>query len=301
MKGAVDTPHMTAARENRIRILFIDLDGTLLNSRAALGDDSRQAIKRCTDSGVTVVIATARPPRSSKTFHDLLKLDTPSIHYNGALVYDFPSRHVLLHRPIPAPRAKALHDRTLQIDPSAVISLEVCDRWYTNRRIDTFKTETERIGFLPDYVGPLFQFLTEPVTKVLISFPEIGIAAGAGALQDEFDGKLAFTKSEEGILQVMDEGVTKGAAAAFLMNKLGIAREQSAAIGDAPNDIPMLLAVGLPIAMANAYPETKAAAREVTAANDENGVALAIERLILRDHSPAPQAPPEPQARRGNG
>ena len=264
-----------------IRLFVVDLDGTLLHSQGMLTPESLDAIQRCTRAGIKVIMATARPPRSSRLFYEQLRLTTPSIHYNGALICDLTAGQVILHRPIPGDLARELHDAALQIDPAAVISLEVCDKWYINRRMTAFKTETERIGFKPDYVGDLHRFFNEPVTKVLISFPTTGSHVASQKLQDVFNGRLSFTKSEEGIVQIMNGGVSKGTAVRFLMERFGITRDEAAAAGDAPNDISMFEAVGLSIAMANAYPETKAAATRVTLDHDENGVAVAIEKWIL--------------------
>jgi len=299
-----------------IKLLVIDLDGTLLHSSGVLSPETVGTIERCKEAGITVVIATARPPRSSRMFHERLRLNTPSIHYNGALICDFAtglatghrlqaavsanqrlasdpaacslspaalSFHVLLHRPIPGELAAELHDAALQLDPAAVISLEVCDKWYLNRKMTAFKTETERIGFKPDCIGDLRQFFREPVTKVLISFPTVGVHVAWPKLSELFNGRLSLTKAEEGIIQIMNGGVSKGSAVQFLMERLGVSPAEAAAIGDAPNDIPMFLVVGLSIAMGNAYPETKAAATHVTLTNDENGAAVAIEEYILKD------------------
>ncbi|HUW32380.1 MAG TPA: HAD family hydrolase [Planctomycetota bacterium] len=263
------------------KLLVLDLDGTLLHSSGVLSPEAIRTIERCREAGITVVIATARPPRSSRMFYEQLRLNTPSIHYNGALICNFTTGEMLLHRPIPGALAAELHDAALQLDPAAVISLEVCDKWYMNRKMTAFKTETERIGFKPDHIGNLRQFFREPVTKVLISFPTVGVHVAWPKLGDIFDGRLSLTKAEEGIIQIMNGGVSKGSAVQFLMERLGVRPVETAAIGDAPNDIPMFQAVGLSIAMGNAYPETKAAAKHVTLTNDENGAAAAIEEYIL--------------------
>ena len=265
-----------------IKLLLVDLDGTLLNGRAELTAESREAVRQCAADGIAVVPATARPPRSTRRFYEMLRLDTPSIHYNGALVYDFPTETALLHQPIPGQLAEELSERALEFDGTAVVSLEVCDRWYLNRMSDHLATQTEREGFRPDYVGDLGGCFDEPVTKVLMSFPGADVREAEKVFRGAFSGRLEFTKTDESVLQVMNAGVSKGSAAEFIMDRLGIAREESAAIGDAPNDVPMFEAVGLSIAMANGYPEARAAADYVTLSNDENGAAAAVRRFILR-------------------
>lgn len=267
---------------HNIKLILIDLDGTLLDSASEISAESRATVKQCARAGIRVVIATARPPRSSRGFYDQLQLDTPSIHYNGALVYDFAQETALLHHPIPGPLAAELSQSALEIDPSAIISLEVSDRWFINRRSEHLVTKTERIGFVPDYVGDLERYYEEPVTKILISFPGAEEHEAEALLKSKFGGRLTFTRSEESLLQVMNGGVSKGMAARFVMHRLGVAKEEAAAIGDAPNDIPMFEVVGLSIAMQNGYPEVRSAADHVTLGNDEDGAAAAIRDLILQ-------------------
>jgi len=264
-----------------IRLLVADLDGTLLDPDGELSPASIAAVRQCVAAGICVVIATARPPRSSRAIYRQLGLDTPSIHYNGAIVYEFATGRLLLHRPIPGPLARELTARALQVDQSAIVSLEVADRWYINRLTQPVKTETERLGFTPDYVGDLDRFFEHPVTKALISFPGADTRSAAAALEAALGGRLSFTKSDEGVLQVMNGGVSKGSAVRFLLDRFSIDPSEAAAVGDAPNDLSMLQVVGLPIAMANGYPEVRAAAKHITLTNDEDGVAVAIRRFIL--------------------
>jgi len=272
---------MTGDTTNNIRLLFVDLDGTLLNSDSEITPNSLVAVEQCTKAGISVVMATARPPRSSKAYYEQLKLDTPSIHYNGAIVHDFATGSTLLHHPMSGALAKELSERAIEIDASAIISLEVSDNWYMNRRSEDLLTRTEREGFAPDHVGDLEPYFDEPVTKVLISFPKTSVDDAEARLSTRLGERLVFTRSEEWLLQVMDAGVSKGAAAEFMMKTLGVRRDKVAAIGDAPNDIPMFDAARLSIAMANGYAEVRSAADHVTLSNDEDGVAVAIRKWIL--------------------
>ena len=272
---------MTGDTTNNIRLLFVDLDGTLLNSDSEITPNSLAAVEQCTKVGISVVMATARPPRSSKAYYEQLKLDTPSIHYNGAFIHDFATGSTLLHHPMSGALARELCGRAIEIDASAIISLEVSDNWYMNRRSEALMTRTARAGFAPDHVGDLEPYFDEPVTKVLVSFPKTSVDDAEARLRSVLGERLAFTRSEEWLLQVMDAGVSKGAAAEFIMKTLGVPKDKVAAIGDAPNDIPMFDAARLSIAMANGYAEVRSAADHVTLSNDEDGVAVAIRKWIL--------------------
>src|SRR5215211_5391122 len=84
-------------REPRIKLVAIDLDGTLLSTRKTITPKTHTAIKAAAAAGIKVVLATARPPRSVRTYYEALNLDTPTINYNGALIWDEPRRKAVEH------------------------------------------------------------------------------------------------------------------------------------------------------------------------------------------------------------
>ena len=113
-----------------------------------------------------MVLASA-PPRSVLPFYRQLDLDTPMINYNGALVYDPPSRNVLLHRPIPLATARSLVMLARLKYPAVLVSAEILDRWFTDRFDPSYQTETAKPQD-PDVIGPVDSWLDAPVTKLLL-------------------------------------------------------------------------------------------------------------------------------------
>jgi HAD superfamily hydrolase (TIGR01484 family) len=155
------TPHRL------IRLVAVDLDGTLLNDSKRVTGRTVDALKCATGAGVRVVIASARPPRSVRHVYRELSLDTLQINYNGALVWDEPRGRAVYHRPM-APRVvRRIVAEARRRFPEVLVSCEVLDRWYTDRFDDTHTTETGRL-FRPDVVAPVEQFCTEPVTKLML-------------------------------------------------------------------------------------------------------------------------------------
>src|SRR5262249_6691350 len=102
-------PRRTRPRaEHDIRLVAIDLDGTLLSSRKTITPMTHTAIKATLAAGVKIVLATARPPRSVRHYYEALRLDTPTINYNGALIWDETRRRVVEHVPLDAAIAKKI-------------------------------------------------------------------------------------------------------------------------------------------------------------------------------------------------
>jgi Cof subfamily protein (haloacid dehalogenase superfamily) len=262
-------------------LLAVDLDGTLLTSAKGISPRTAAVLRQVAERGAKVIIASARPPRSVRAFYEQLGLDTWQINYNGALVQHPHTRRILLHRPMVPQLVEDVVDFARRRDHQCVISLEVLDKWYTDRFDPSLQTETSRL-FEPDAVGPLEEFLSEPVTKMLILGDEPHLSRLETELADEFATEISLTRSDQTAIQIMRAGMSKGVALAEVARDYGIARQRVVAIGDAPNDVGMLTFAAVGVAMANAYTSAKVAADRLTLSNDLDGVAVAVEELFLR-------------------
>ncbi len=276
----------------RIRLLAIDLDGTLLNSAKQVTKTTADILRTAREqTGVHIVLASARPPRSVMPFYELLDLDTPMINYNGALVYEPPSGHIVWHRPLAKKTAWQIVDIAREVHPDVLVSAEILDKWYTDRFDPDFLTETAK-HFRPNVVAPIDSWLTRSVTKLLLlaAGPPLGkIASGIiGQLQHQ----VTILKTEDYLLQVMHSTVSKLQALRIVAGELGTSREQVMAIGDNVNDIEMLRWAGVGVAMDNAPDRVKAVAKLVADHHDNDGAAKAIRDVILRGASgnPSPRA-----------
>ena len=270
----------------RIRLIAIDLDGTLLTGDkrisqatvAAIGDAMRIA-------GARVVLASARPPRTTVGFYRQLELDTPMICCNGALVQMPATGQVILHRPIPARLAIRAVQLGRQIYPEIIISAEVVDRWYTTQFRDPCAGGPDAPA-RPDVVGPVENWLTGPVTKLLLLGARSMLAKVGPVLSDQLAGELTIVRTEENLLQVIHTLASKARCLQSVARQLGIDRSEVMAIGDNANDAGMLTWARLGVAMGNASPSALAAADYVTESNDADGVANAIRRAVLDGQQP---------------
>ncbi|MCD6304209.1 MAG: HAD family phosphatase [Planctomycetes bacterium] len=265
----------------KIRLVAVDLDGTLLNSEKEITGVSAAILREARrQAGVRIVLASARPPRTVLPFHELLALDSPMINYNGALVFDPPSGRVLMHRPIPAKIAMGIVRLARRMYPDVLVSGEVMDRWFTDRFEPTYTAGTDRqLG--PDAVQPVEKWANQSLTKLLLIGQADWMRRIAAAILRQFPYQVGIVQTEDYMLQVMHATVSKAQALRVVAAELGISRQQVMAIGDNANDVGMLQWAGVAVAMANAAPETRAAADYVTEDHDADGAALAIRRIIL--------------------
>lgn len=263
-----------------VNMVAVDLDGTLLNSNKEVTPRTLVAIRRASAAGVKIVIASARPPRSVQPLYEFCGLTTVQINYNGALVWDPAARSVVLHRPMPPETVRAVVAAAREQYPGTLASLEVLDHWYTDRFDATYVTETSKV-FAPDRVAPLAEFLGEPVTKLMLLGPADAVIELEAMLARQFAGQLSMVRIEDYMIQIMHPSAGKSTALATVADLYGVPRDGVMAIGDAPNDLGMIEWAGLGVAVHNAHPIVRQAADYITASNDEDGVAEALEMFVV--------------------
>lgn len=266
----------------KINLVAIDLDGTLLNSAKRITETTSAILRAARKAhGVRIVLATARAPRNVMPFYSLLDLDTPMINYNGALVYDPPSRNVLMHRPIPLETARRIVNTARHMYPEVHVSAEVLDRWYTDGVSQAY-LDSPIPQYQPDLIAPIERWLVKPITKLLLW----GLAERLDALEEilamDFMHQVTMVHGERELIQITHATVSKVQALRVVAAELGATREQVMAIGDNASDAGMLKWAGVGVAMANAAPKALAAADLVTDDHDADGAAKAVRKVILR-------------------
>jgi Cof subfamily protein (haloacid dehalogenase superfamily) len=262
-----------------VGLVAIDLDGTLLTDQKQVSKRTVRALAGLPARGVKVVIASARPPRSVKHIYELLKLDTWQINYNGALIWDHPNLSVIHHQPLQPEMVNAIVQRARQVYPDCLVSCEILDKWYTDRFDQTYTTETGRL-FEPDLVAPLWMFLSQPVTKLMLLGPTDMIDDLAQLVREEFPW-VAVVRSDPELIQITDANVSKAAALQFVAESYQVPMQKVMAIGDALNDVEMLQAAGIAIAMDNAHLSVKQVAHWVAPSNNDHGVHAALVKFGL--------------------
>ena len=262
-----------------IKLVAVDLDGTLLNDSKQVSRQTVDALRCLPTRGVRVVIASARPPRSVRHVYAELGLDTLQINYNGALIWDEPGRRAVYHRPMDGSVVRDIIDAVRDRYEEVLVGCEILDRWCTDRFDQTYTTETGRL-FKPDLVAPLDEFCNQPVTKLLLLADPVTITRLDPVLID-LPHDVSIVRSDPQLIQIMDSGASKGGALRMVAAHYGVAMPQVMAIGDAVNDVPMLEAAGVAVAMDNAHPDVKRVADWVAPSNNDHGVHAALVRYGL--------------------
>lgn len=266
----------------RIKLIAVDLDDTLLDPGLKITPRVKKAVGRASERGVAVVLATGRMFRAALPFAEELDLETPLITYQGALVKDR-AGSVYFYQPVPCELARDVIEHLL---PTGFhLQVYVDDTLCMSRLTLEGERYARLSGVTPRVVGDLLQFLRVSPAKIVMIAPETEIDKLLPGLVTRYSGLLHVSKSKPYFLELSHPQATKGEALKRLTAELGIGREEVMAVGDGYNDISMLEFAGLAVVVENARSEIKAYAAHVTAANDKDGVALAIERLVLGEQT----------------
>ncbi len=264
-----------------IRLIAIDLDGTLLNDSKQVTDQTVASLALAVERGVKIVIASARPPRSVRGIYQRLNLDTWQINYNGAMIWDEPSTAVVYHLPMAGDIVLRLIRRARGMHEPLVVHCEILDRWHTDRINSLYQTETGRL-FKPDVIAALEEICAQPITKLNLIGDADVIAAMEPVLIAEFGEQIAMVRAtERELLLGMNRNAGKSHALIRVAEHYGVPMSQVMAIGDAPNDVGMLQVAGVSVAMDNADLRVKAVADWIAPSNNDHGVSAALKQFVL--------------------
>lgn len=275
----------------RFRLLAIDIDGTLVNSRDELTETTRAALRRAVASGIRVVLATGRRYSRALPLVEPLGLDVPVVTASGALI-KHPGDHRTLYR--------------AEFAPDVLVGLlKIIDRagYEPVLYADTYGQGHEfYVRHMRQHNPELTEFfaLNPPCHYLwpqMIDEPPPGIFSGfAMGTRDQMLGLAAELERQHGdhlyvhvlrspryqgyMCEIAPAGATKWSGIERLAREWGIADEEICAVGDDVNDIPMIRAAGLGVAMGNAQDEVKAAADRIAPCHDEDGLATVVEWLL---------------------
>jgi Cof subfamily protein (haloacid dehalogenase superfamily) len=257
-----------------LRAIALDLDGTLLNSAKEVSARNRAAVLRVLEKGLRVIIATARPPRSVAELLPSELLERASIvSYNGAIVRDRAAR-IDEHHPMTSEVTAEVIRYCGEYLPTAHLSVEVNDKWYANRDL------ADGAFYHPRCRPELATYevlASQAATKILLTEYR-----DAEVLRERFAPLTQFVVTDGGaLIQMMNPAVSKTSGILRLCGHFGIQESKIAVFGDDHNDIDMFRMAGYSVAMGNAVQELKDIANETTASNDDDGVAIALERLLV--------------------
>lgn len=268
-------------------LIALDMDGTLLDSSKHVLPSSAEAIREAAAAGKSVAIASGRCPKMVSMYKDVLPDVRYAICCAGAVVYDIAEGRVLAERDIdPSVVARAIHTA----DAEGAYILEVTAGEGVYMQLDEIKTAAEcGVGVYEQLYRETSELVADAhvvaldprahISKLNLHFADVAARDRTRALLADADAVI--TDCEASSLELTCPGVDKGTGLAELARIAGLDCAQTIAVGDADNDLPMLRAAGLGVAMGNALPSAVAAADVQVADNDHGGVAEAIRRFLL--------------------
>lgn len=258
-----------------IKALVFDLDGTLLNSQKRVSQRNQEMLMRCYQSGFTLFIATARPPRSvSKMVPNELLNCASAVYYNGAYVKDIDGKTVSYA--IPSADSSELIDFMCSNNGTDAISIESEDILYALS--DKTFTKNAKHMVLPPTIVSQTNFKRLPANKILLFHCSSNVKSYVMRYTNQLS--IVETDSKE-LIQIMAKNVSKSRAVSALCRRMNISMDNVMSFGDDWNDLDLFQSCGYSVAMGNAEPALKKFATMTTASNDEDGVAQILEQLLI--------------------
>jgi hypothetical protein len=264
------------------KAVFLDMDGTLLKSDHSVSEATRETLQKLIGEGIAVILVSARPLDAmlpTATFIGLEK--SPLISLNGSYIVQDEKPIFQAVIDLPTTTALAAEIRSFQ----ATVAYYVQRQWYAERN-DAWTEHEQKIMEVKLQVQPFEEMAaiwasrnTGPNKMMVMSEPS-SIAAIQQHLISLYAGRLNIYPSKPTYLEIMDTKASKSNALRFLIERMGIGREETIAMGDNYNDGEMIKFAGMGVAMGNAPDEIKALADYVTDTNNEDGVRKALERFF---------------------
>ena len=275
-----------------IRLLAIDIDGTLLDSRGALPDAHRDALAAAAARGVEIVLVTGRSFHFTQPVASMLPMPLTLICNNGAVVKT-PGGETVMRHLLARDTARVILAETRHLEDSVAIVFDRPDeRQIVFERMDW--SHPSRRGYYEKnkaYItaaAPLADVLTEDPIQVMFNGSVAPMRALVDALRataaaDRFTVAITeYEKRDFALVDVTGAGCSKGTSLARWAASRGVTRDGVMAVGDNLNDVEMLDFAGTAVVMANASDALKSRGYDVTGSNDEEGLATAIRRLMPR-------------------
>ncbi|SEI95595.1 hypothetical protein SAMN02910453_1686 [Lachnospiraceae bacterium A10] len=265
------------------KAIALDLDGTLTNSKKEVSKRNKEAVRKAAEQGVKIILASGRPIPGVTKIAKILHLEEVGgyiLSYNGGLIVDCKTGEVIRRETIPTEYYHTIvqtarkHGVTaMTYDSEGIITENPTDKYCE------LEARINNIPIKKKY--PLEEAAAEdPVVKFLVVGEPEDLKPVYEELNAKLNGAVNIFYSEPYFMEITPQGIEKASSLDLLLHAIGLDQKHLMACGDGFNDIPMLRYAGLSVAMENAQPETKEWADYIAPSNDEDGVAVAIEKYI---------------------
>lgn len=265
-----------------IKLVALDLDGTIVDDQLNISERTLELLGHLiSDTEVRVVIATGRMFPSALPFAQKIGVVEPLISYQGAMIRDIDNGHALrYHNPIPRSLAQKLLEYLAE--ETYAVNMYLNDELWTCHSNEHAFRYARTAGVEPIFTNCLVSSLGGDPTKIMV-IDDHRVDHLLGELNRLFVGQLSYCRSRSNFCEMINVSCSKWNAINTLIENWDIRPEEVMAIGDQGNDISMIRAAGVGVAMGNAPDDVKAEANYVTGAIDDDGAAEAIEKFVLGD------------------
>ena len=265
---------------SRIALVVSDVDGTLLTKDKTLTEAAKAAVRRLHQAGIGFTIVSSRPTIGMRFLIDPLQITLPVGAFNGGCIVDPDLKVIELHT-IPKPAVQRSLDVLNEFGTD--IWLFTSDRWLArDERGDYVPLEKRAIRADPTIVADFTPFLDSACKVVGASADAALLQRCEVAMRNALGAQANAVRSQSYYLDVTAPSCDKGTFVQSIARRLGLSTDAIATIGDMENDLPMFRTSGLSIAMGNASDAIKKKATFVTASNDNEGFAKAVEMILER-------------------
>lgn len=266
----------------KYKLIVLDLDGTLTNSKKVITARNRETLIRVQEQGIRLVLASGRPTYGIVPLANELRMNEFGgfiLSYNGGEIINWETKEMMYENvlpndivPILYESARTHHLSILTYDEAEIVTEHPQDPYVQKEAFLNKMAVRETNDFLKD--------ITLPVAKCLIVGDADKLIPLEAELSLRLQGRINVFRSEPYFLELVPQGIDKALSLGVLLKETGIEREEIIAMGDGYNDLSMIKFAGLGIAMGNAQEPVKKAADYITLSNDEDGVAEAIIKFL---------------------
>lgn len=262
----------------RIALVVSDVDGTLLTREKVLTERAIGAVRKLHEAGIGFTITSSRPTIGMRFFVDPLGITLPIGAFNGSCIIDPDLRPVEQHL---IPEAAARRALALLGKFGADIWLFTSDRWLVHNGEGAYVAHEGRtIRAEPTLVSDFSPYMSQACKIVGSSTDASGLQRCEAEMQEALGAEATAVRSQSYYLDITPPGVNKGTFVQTIARRLGISTDLVATIGDMRNDLAMFKVSGTSFAMGNATDDVKQQATHVTASNEDEGFAKAMETIL---------------------
>lgn len=271
----------------KYKLLVLDLDGTLTNTRKEVTEHTRTTLIKAQEQGLKIVLASGRPTYGIAPLANLLQLDKYEgyvLSYNGGEIIDWKTGELLYKNlldsevlPYLYQCANDNHFAIVTYDGEYVLTEYPDDEYVLKEALLNVMKIKKVDNFL--------KAVQHPIAKCLIVGEPTRLAVLEKEMYNHLQDRMGVFRSEPYFLELVPKGIDKAQSLAVLLKEIGMTKDEMIAVGDGFNDLSMIKYAGLGVAMSNAQEVVKENADFITLSNEEDGVAHVVEKFILSENT----------------